>query len=174
MTEAEPKEHWSSPSLSFLRYPYNASLTKKATLSRWRPRNTCYAQWSNLSKVTRKTSLSREAASPSVVGIAFTEPSRTHVPRLKIPHARKPVSSCAASFAEGGSPKSHIVLLFFRGYHFFPAPPPHYAASWWVYFDKRAQVRRTAREMKAWVWFKLPEETCCASRYIAEIVDSIA
>lgn len=57
--------------------PMSASLTKKATLSHWRPRNTCYAQWNNLSKVTHKTSLQTATRPSSLVEIAFTEPSRT-------------------------------------------------------------------------------------------------
>ena len=66
--------------------PMSASLTKKATLSHWRPRNTCYAQWSNLNKVTHKTSLQTATRPSSLVEIAFTEPSRT--------------SSCLCSKAE--------------------------------------------------------------------------
>lgn len=73
--------------------PVSASLTKKATLSPGRPRNTCYAQWSNLSKVTRKTSSQSEAAQPRRNRFHRTIASRRVadlcVPRLKIPHRRQ-------------------------------------------------------------------------------------
>lgn len=120
------RERWSS---FLFRYPRR--WPKKQPCRLRRPRNTCYAQWSNITKVTRKTSLQRVCATRprSLVEIAFTEPScrglPRAVPRLKIPPARKPV--LAWRFAEEGSTKisspplarSSLLLLSLSLYLFF-------------------------------------------------------
>lgn len=128
---------------------YNASRTKKATLSSCRPRNTCYAQWSNLSKVTRKTGLSHtrgHVASKSLSlnrrgrSCSKAEDSSCEKTGIQLRLRKKEVqSSTSRSFPL-------VAIVFF----FFPLPSSYDVsryASWWVYFDNgREQVRRTARK----------------------------
>lgn len=125
-------------SLSVHQYSYNAGRWPKRQPCR--PRNTCYTQWSNLSKVMRKTGLSHTRGH---IEIAFTEPSRTLRACSKAED-----SSREKTGIQLRSRKKEVPYAPFLSWQFFPLSSSYDVsryAFWWVYFDNgREQVRRTA------------------------------